>query len=45
MSDLSTVEKLGLEKLFEMDSGYVLDFSNPTFAQFMFELASTPGHK
>lgn len=40
MSDLSTVEKLRLEKLFEMDSGYVLDFSNPTFAQFMFENAS-----
>ena len=39
MSDLSTVEKLRLEKLFEMDSGYVLDFSNPTFAQFMFENA------
>jgi hypothetical protein len=39
MSDLSTVEKLRLEKLFEMGTGYVLDFSNPTFAQFMFENA------
>jgi len=34
MSDLSSIEKLKIEKLFGMDSGYVLDFSNRTFHEF-----------
>lgn len=37
MSDLSSIEKLKLEKLFEMGSGYVLDFSNRTFYEFIIE--------
>lgn len=37
MSDLSSIEKLKLEKLFEMGGGYVLDFSNRTFQEFMLE--------
>jgi hypothetical protein len=37
MSDLSRIEKLKIEKLFDMDSGYVLDFSNRTFSEFIFE--------
>jgi len=34
MSDLTSVEKLKLEKIFEMGGGYVLDFSNRTFQEF-----------
>jgi len=37
MSNLSSLEKIKLEKLFEMDSGYVLDFSNRTFQEFIRE--------
>jgi len=37
MSDLSSIEKLKLEKMFEMEGGYVLDFSNITFKQFIIE--------
>jgi hypothetical protein len=37
MSDLSSIEKIKLEKFFEMDSGYVLDFSNRTFQEFISE--------
>jgi hypothetical protein len=37
MSDLSRIEKLKIEKLFDMSSGYVLDFSNRTFSEFIFE--------
>lgn len=37
MSDLTYVEKLKLEKLLEMDGGYVLDFSNRTFHEFILE--------
>ena len=37
MSDLSSSEKMKLEKLFGMDSGYVLDFSNRTFGEFILE--------
>lgn len=37
MSDLSRIEKLKLEKLFEMEGGYVLDFSNRTLNDFVFE--------
>lgn len=35
MSNLSIIEKIKLEKLLEMESGYVLDFSNRTFAEFI----------
>ena len=37
MSDLNTNEKLKLEKLFDMGTGYVLDFSNRTFSNFISE--------
>ena len=37
MSDLSNLEKRRLEKLLGMESGYVLDFSNRTFAEFIFD--------
>ena len=35
MSDLSFIEKSRLEKLFGMASGYVLNFSNRTFREFV----------
>lgn len=35
MSDLSFIEKSTLEKLLHMGGGYVLDFSNRTFAEFV----------
>jgi len=35
MSDLSFIEKSRLENLFGMGDGYVLDFSNRTFEEFM----------
>lgn len=37
MSDLSRFEKWKLEKFFGMESGYVLDFSNRTFSEFIYE--------
>lgn len=37
MSNLSSIEKLKLEKLFGMSSGYVLDFSNRTFQEFILD--------
>lgn len=37
MSDLSSIEKLKLEKLFDMGTGYVIDFSNRTFQEFVLE--------
>lgn len=37
MSNLFVVEKIKLEKLFEMGSGYVLDFSNNSFQSFVFD--------
>ncbi|MBC7226256.1 MAG: abortive infection family protein [Thermoflexales bacterium] len=37
MADLSFIEKTKLEKLLRMGSGYVLDFSNRTFAEFVAE--------
>jgi len=37
MSDLTSIEKIKLEKLLEMGSGYVLDFSNRTFQKFVLE--------
>ncbi len=35
MANLTNVEKSKLEKLFEMESGYVLDFTNASFRQFV----------
>ncbi len=35
MSDLTSLEKRKLEKLFGMETGYVLDFSNRTFEEFV----------
>ncbi len=37
MSDLSNQEKRKLEQLLNMASGYVLDFSNRTFADFILD--------
>ena len=37
MSDLSSIEKVKIEKIFEMEGGYVLDFSNRTFQEFISE--------
>jgi len=37
MSDLTFIEKTKLERLFQMDGGYVLNFSNRTFAEFVAE--------
>jgi len=37
MADLNRSEKLKLEKFFEMEGGYVLDFSNRTLSNFVFE--------
>ena len=37
MSDLTSVERIKLEKLFEMESGYVLNFSNWSFEAFVLE--------
>lgn len=39
MSSLKPIEKRGFEDLFGMASGYVLDFSNQTFAQFFRDTA------
>ena len=35
MSSLTIIERGYLEKLFHMDSGYVLTFSDTTFGHFM----------
>jgi hypothetical protein len=37
MSDLSSIEQLKVEKLLQMGGGYVLDFSNRTFREFVLE--------
>jgi hypothetical protein len=37
MSDLSNKEKRKLERAFGMASGYVLDFSNRTFEEFILD--------
>lgn len=37
MSDLIVIEKRKLERQFQMGGGYVLDFSNQTFAEFVAE--------
>jgi hypothetical protein len=35
MADLTIVEKKNLEQFFGMGSGYVLDFSNRSFEEFV----------
>lgn len=40
MSDLSNIEKRKLERDLGMGSGYILNFSNRTFAEFMEEIAN-----
>ncbi len=37
MSDLTGIERIKLERLFKMGDGYVLSFSNRTFADFVLE--------
>ena len=37
MSKLNSIDKSKLEKIFGMDSGYVLDFSDRTFQEFIYE--------
>jgi hypothetical protein len=37
MSNLSSIEKIKLEKIFEMGGGYILDFSNRTFQEFILD--------
>jgi hypothetical protein len=37
MAELSRVERMKLEKMFEMNGGYVMDFSNPSFREFIYE--------
>ena len=37
MANLDFIEKKKIEELFEMDGGYVLDFSNRTFQSFVYE--------
>lgn len=37
MSDLNRIERLHFEKIFDMNNGYVLDFSNRTFDDFVLE--------
>jgi hypothetical protein len=44
MSSLSAVEKRQLEKLFGMSSGYVLNFSNSTFADLFIDVAGIDIH-
>jgi hypothetical protein len=38
MSSLTSLEKMTIEKLFGMSTGYVLDFSNRTFQEFIYEV-------
>jgi hypothetical protein len=37
MSEIGSIEKMKIEKYLDMSSGYVLDFSNRTFHEFIFE--------
>jgi hypothetical protein len=37
MSNLKSIEKLKIEKFFGMESGYVIDFSNNSFQEFILE--------
>lgn len=37
MAELSRLDKIKLERVFDMGDGYVLDFSNRTFEEFFLE--------
>jgi len=37
MANLTTTDKRKLEKIFKMESGYVLEFTNRTFSEFIYE--------
>ncbi|GAA5040901.1 hypothetical protein GCM10011506_42150 [Marivirga lumbricoides] len=37
MSDITSIERIQLERLFQLEDGYVLDFSNATFEAFVLE--------
>ena len=37
MAELSRLDKIKLERVFDMEGGYVLDFSNRTFEEFFLE--------
>lgn len=39
MAIISQVEKLKIEKIFSMDGGYVLDFTNNSFRRFIYDIA------
>ena len=50
MANLSYIEKDSLEKLFEMQSGYVMDFTNNSFSRFIgdsvnIDVYNGPGYK
>ena len=37
MANLTSIEKLKLEKFFDMSGGYILNFSNRTFQEFVLD--------
>lgn len=37
MAELNRIQIMKLERLFEMECGYVLDFSNRTFQEFIYD--------
>lgn len=37
MANISSIDKMKLEKLFQMEAGYALDFSNDSFKRFIYE--------
>jgi hypothetical protein len=39
MANISQIEKLKLGKVFSMDGGYVLDFTNSSFQRFIYDIA------
>lgn len=45
MANLRSIEKLYFEDLFDMGTGYVLDFTNNTFQQFFIEVAGVDIYK
>lgn len=38
MAEFSRVERMKLEKIFDMKGGYVMDFSNQTFSEFIYDV-------
>ena len=37
MANIDYIERVCFEKLFDMSSGYILDFTNRTFQEFVYE--------